>query len=258
MNQQLQEHIFKVGLLACVPTGTQTEMLSAVQALVKGGICGVIVPFGESTKALLEALRAQYQQLLIGVQGSYEQTGDLCVNERTFAVDEVAPARELANFCLRQGDNLMNDAVILAQCGNNIVQTSDMKQQAWERITTRAQRAIEELLGFELRHVGINHPTAQQADQTAAQFEHLFGFAKTDKGGAYFAGPYIESMKKMFYGTHGHIAIATANAQRAAFYLAQRGAQFNWKSADYNPDGTLRVVYLQDEIGGFAVHILQK
>ena len=28
--------------------------------------------------------------------------------------------------------------------------------------------------------------------------------------------------------------------------------------ADYNPDGSLRVVYLQDEIGGFAVHILQK
>ena len=135
---------------------------------------------------------------------------------------------------------------------------SILKKQKWEEITCRTQQALQKMLGFELRHVGINHPNAKEAEKTAGQFEHLFGFTKTDKGGAYFAGPYIEAMKKMFYGTRGHIAIATNHPARAAWYLEQRGARFNWKSADYNEDGSLRVVYLQDEIGGFAVHIIQK
>lgn len=124
--------------------------------------------------------------------------------------------------------------------------------------TDRAKDAVLKMLAFELRHVGINTPDAQTADETAGTFEKLFGFKKEDRGGAYFAADYIEVMKKMFYGTHGHIAVSTANADRAAYHLQRQGTRFNWNSAGYNPDGRLRVVYLQDEIGGFAVHILQK
>ena len=120
------------------------------------------------------------------------------------------------------------------------------------------QQQIRTMLAFDLRHVGINCPNAETSSQTADAFERIFGFPKTDRGGAYFAGEIIEVMKKPFYGTHGHIAIATASAQSAAYYLEHAGVKFNWQSAGYNPDGRLRVVYLQDEIGGFAVHILQK
>ena len=65
-------------------------------------------------------------------------------------------------------------------------------------------------------------------------------------------------MKKPFYGTKGHIAIATNSADRAAYRLEKAGVKLNWDSAGYNADGSLRVVYLQDEVGGFALHILQK
>lgn len=120
------------------------------------------------------------------------------------------------------------------------------------------RQAIQHMLGFDLRHVGINCPDENASNQTAGIFEQFFGFPKTDRGGAYFAGEVIEVMKKPFYGTHGHIAISTYAPERAAYYLQQAGAKFNWDSAGYNPDGALRVVYLQDEIGGFAVHILKK
>jgi len=120
------------------------------------------------------------------------------------------------------------------------------------------QQKIRVMLGFDLRHVGINSPDENTSSKTADAFERIFGFPKTDRGGAYFAGEIIEVMKKPFYGTHGHIAIATRSAESAAYYLEHAGVTLNWQSAGYNPDGRLRVVYLQEEIGGFAVHILQK
>lgn len=259
MNKAFREHIFNIGLFACLPTVKGEELFPAVQALVAGGIHGVILSWHKQLAGQVEQLRTRYTRLLIGVQGPYDKASRLFASGASFVTDtDEVPARVQVPFVLRQGNDLKEEGTVLARCSNKLVFVSDIRQQKWDVITARAQQAVQELLGFELRHVGINHPDADTADKTACQFEHLFGFAKTDKGGAYFAGPYIEAMKKMFYGVHGHIAIATHNAARAAWYLEQRGAKFNWKSADYHADGTLRVVYLQDEIGGFAVHIIQK
>lgn len=151
----------------------------------------------------------------------------------------------------------LSHKAVLACAVEEIVNNPPAEQDA-AAVTRRAKEAVLKMLAFELRHVGINTPNAQTADETAGAFEKLFGFKKEDRGGAYFAADYIEVMKKQFYGTHGHIAVAAANADRAAYQLERAGARFNWDSAGYNPDGRLRVVYLQDEIGGFAVHILQK
>lgn len=151
----------------------------------------------------------------------------------------------------------LSHKAVLACAVEEIVNNPPAEQDA-AAVTRRAKEAVLKMLAFELRHVGINTPDAQTADETAGAFEKLFGFKKEDRGGAFFAADYIEVMKKQFYGTHGHIAVAAANADRAAYQLERAGARFNWDSAGYNPDGRLRVVYLQDEIGGFAVHILQK
>lgn len=151
----------------------------------------------------------------------------------------------------------LSHKAVLACAVEGIVNNPPAEQDA-AAVTRRAKEAVLKMLAFELRHVGINTPDAQTADETAGAFEKLFGFKKEDRGGAFFAADYIEVMKKQFYGTHGHIAVAAANADRAAYQLERAGARFNWDSAGYNPDGRLRVVYLQDEIGGFAVHILQK
>lgn len=133
-----------------------------------------------------------------------------------------------------------------------------LRQKDWPLLTAQINRALLAYLDFNLRHVGINSKDEEESSATASAFERIFGFPKEDRGGAYFAGDIIEVMKKPFYGTHGHIAISTADAGCAARYLEACGVKFNWASAGYNPDGRLRVVYLQDEIGGFAVHILQK
>lgn len=259
MLKKLRDQIFHVGVFACIPAVSEEDTLRATEALVNGGMQGIILSWNKKLAATIEKIHARYPHLLIGAQGPYDKASQLFASGVAFIVDSAGvPAKIQVPFLLRQNNNLLDGTDVLAQCSGKIVFSNDIRQQKWDEITARAQQALAYMLGFELRHVGINHPDAAQADKTAGQFEHLFGFAKADKGGAYFAGPYIEAMKKMFYGEHGHIAIATNNAARAAWYLEQRGARFNWKSADYNADGTLRVVYLQDEIGGFAVHILQK
>lgn len=259
MIKKLQEQIYHIGLFACLPAVGEAEALQTTEALVKGGIQGIILSWNKKLGPTIEKLHAKYPQLLIGAQGPYDKACQLFASGVSFIVDTAGvPEKIQVPFLLRQGNDLLDDGKVLAQCSNKLVFMSDIKQQKWDEITARTQQALQHMLGFELRHIGINHPNEKAAEKTADTFDYLFGFTKTDKGGAYFAGPYVEAMKKMFYGTQGHIAIATNNADRAAWYLAQKGVEFNWKSADYNADGTLRVVYLRDEVGGFAVHILQK
>lgn len=259
MIKKLKEHIYNVGLFACIPAVSGEEVVRAAEALVAGGIQGIIVSWNKHVFTAVEQIHARYPQLLIGVQGPYEKAGQLFASGAAFTVDTAGvPERIQIPFLLRKGNDLIDGKDVLAQCSNKLVFVTDIKQQQWEDITRRAMHALRDMLGFELKHVGINHPDAASGENSADQFDRLFGFPKIDKGGAFFAGPYIECMKKPFYGVHGHIAIATNNAKRASWYLEKRGAQFNWDSAEHNADGSLRVVYLQNEIGGFAVHLLQK
>lgn len=259
MIKKLRDHIYNIGLFACIPAVNGEDVVRAADALVAGGIQGVIVSWNKHAFTAVEQIHARYPHLVIGVQGPYEKAGQLFASGAAFTVDTAGvPVRIQIPFLLRQGNDLIDGKDVLAQCSNKLVFVTDIKQQQWEDITQRTVRALRDMLGFELKHVGINHPDAAAAEKTASQFEQFFGFPKIDKGGAFFAGPYIECMKKVFYGTQGHIAIATNHAARAAWYLEKRGVQFNWDSADYSADGSLRVVYLKDELGGFAVHIVQK
>ncbi len=147
---------------------------------------------------------------------------------------------------------------IIACGGSWMVKKDLIAAHRFDEIERLTREAVSTMLGFELRHVGLNCADEKEASATADTFEKIFGFPKTDRGGAFFAGDLVEVMKKPFYGTHGHIAIATNSVKRAAYHLEKRGVVFNWDSAGYNADGTLRVVYLKDEVGGFALHLLQK
>lgn len=258
--EELVKQIYQVGLLADVPAVETEATAETVRALVKGGIYGIVLPWDKRIRVTLDRIHTQFPQLLIGVEGPWTEAQNTLNYGARFIIGEKPEDAGNSPCFKREGNALVCPKThrVLAHCSAEIALTSDIKSSNWERIARHARSAVEEMLAFELRHVGINNPDAQTADQVAGQFDRFFHFRKEDKGGAFFAGSYIESMKKPFYGTHGHIAIATPNPARAAWYLQQRGANFNWDSAGYNEDGSLRVVYLKDEIGGFAVHIVQK
>ena len=112
-------------------------------------------------------------------------------------------------------------------------------------------------LGFELRHVGINCQNEEEACAVAARFDEIFGFAKKAGNSSVFAGTADEAMKTPYLGEKGHIAIGTTDVDEAVEYLKSQGVEFNMDSAK-TKDGKTTAIYLKEEIGGFAVHLVKK
>ena len=109
-----------------------------------------------------------------------------------------------------------------------------------------------------MKHIGINCSNESEADNVASSFEKIFGFTKKAGNSSIFAGTAVEAMKTPYLGASGHIAIQTHYIERAVNYLEAQGFTFNQDSAKYNAKGALAAIYLKDEIGGFAVHLVQK
>lgn len=119
-----------------------------------------------------------------------------------------------------------------------------------------AIRAIA--LGYRFTHVGINHADADTANQTATQLANTFGFPSFDIGNSIFSSEQFELVKSVFKGTNGHIAIETNSILRAMDDLANKGIALDMDTLQRQPNGRLVSVYLSEEIGGFAFHLLQK
>lgn len=239
----------KIGLIAVVAPGLKEIPL---EVLIRAGmLCAAFDP--EDENALRQA--AKHPHFYAGVTAVNSQKQAECAalaGAKFIALS--GPSTEQAAWAQQAG--LI--CVPASQLPGGLLPLTKEICQDKEALSRFLQTEIRKMLSFDLRHVGINCPDVNSSSQTADTFERIFGFPKEDRGGAYFAGDIIEVMKKPFYGTHGHIAISTRSAESAAYYLERAGVKFNWDSAGYNPDGRLRVVYLQEEIGGFAVHILQK
>ena len=138
-----------------------------------------------------------------------------------------------------------------------MVDQKAIEQKDWAHIESLTRSAVHLMLGFELKHVGINSGSPEQAMKDAQAICALLGWPIKDGNNSTFVGDGFEMMKKPFRGTHGHIAIACNDIKRARWHLEQRGFAFDDDSATIR-DGKLRSVYLRDEIAGFAFHLLQK
>ena len=146
---------------------------------------------------------------------------------------------------------------VLACGGSWMVDQKAIEQKDWSRIESLTRSAVQLMLGFELKHVGINSGSPEQAMKDAQAICALLGWPIKDGNNSTFVGDGFEMMKKPFRGTHGHIAIACNDIKRARWHLEQRGFAFDDDSVTIR-DGKLRSVYLRDEIAGFAFHLLQK
>jgi 2-dehydro-3-deoxyphosphogluconate aldolase/(4S)-4-hydroxy-2-oxoglutarate aldolase len=133
-----------------------------------------------------------------------------------------------------------------------------IKAANWQEITRLAREAVTTVLGFELAHLGINSPDAASALGTAEKLAKLFGMAAKDGNSSVFAGTGFEMMKAPYLGAHGHVAIRTNSIPRAMAYLASIGVDIDMATAKPVADGSIGAVYLEEEIAGFAFHLLQK
>lgn len=141
--------------------------------------------------------------------------------------------------------------------GGWLCKTADITNHNFAAITENVKKTIDILIGFEIAHVGINQDTAEEALNVCKQFNKAFNFPIKEGSSSNFASTSIEVLKSKYLGTQGHLAVKTNNIQRAIHYLKQRGFEINMETAKYKGE-TMIAVYLRDEIGGFAVHLLQK
>lgn len=145
-------------------------------------------------------------------------------------------------------------------CGGSWMVPGDLISAGeWNKIEQLTREAVQTMLGFELAHVGINAENEEDALKAANRFAFLFGMPAKAGSSSVFAGTAVEVMKTPYLGKNGHIAIRTNYIDRAMNYMETvLGVKFKEDSAKYDAKGTLKAIYLDEEIGGFAVHLVQK
>ncbi|MDR2939001.1 MAG: bifunctional 4-hydroxy-2-oxoglutarate aldolase/2-dehydro-3-deoxy-phosphogluconate aldolase [Clostridiales bacterium] len=146
---------------------------------------------------------------------------------------------------------------IVACGGSWMVKEELINAGEFDKITVLAREAVDTILGFELAHIGINAKGLSEAKEVAETFSEYFGKAVKEGNSSIFNGTEIEILKSPYLGASGHIAFRANNLGRAMYYLGQRGAKFNMDTAKYDAKGNLASVYLEGEIGGFAVHLVK-
>ena len=105
--------------------------------------------------------------------------------------------------------------------------------------------------------MGINTDDNNAAQSVAGDFNAAFGFAVKDGNSSVFSSTGIEVMKSQYLGRQGHIAVRTNRIDIAIAELEKKGFAVDMDTAKYKGEKMV-AVYLKNEIGGFAVHLLQK
>jgi 2-dehydro-3-deoxyphosphogluconate aldolase/(4S)-4-hydroxy-2-oxoglutarate aldolase len=145
---------------------------------------------------------------------------------------------------------------VLACGGSWMIPSALINSGNFDEIMKLTRKAVVKMLGFELRHVGMNTADANEAKQITGTIEKLFNFEVRETNGAFFVGNQFEVIKQKYLGANGHIAIATNFIERAVAHLALKGISIKPETKNVQ-DGKLSTVYLDLEIGGFAVHLVQ-
>ena len=143
-------------------------------------------------------------------------------------------------------------------CGGSwMVKVDLISSGNFAEITRLTREAVTTMLGFEFAHLGINEENKDKALNSANLLSHLFYFSVKEGATSVFADPDFEITKNQYLGKHGHIAIATNDIYRTINYLKMKGVSVLPETAK-EKDGKLKAIYLDQEVSGFAIHLLQK
>lgn len=153
------------------------------------------------------------------------------------------------------GDYLASDK-ILACGGSWMVKDTLISAGEFDLIEKMTREAVNAVLAFRFDHMAINCANEKEAASVAALLTGIFGFDKKEIPVSYYCSDEIEVMKNPARGAKGHIAISCSNIDRAVYHLSERGVAFDMSTARYSDSGKLTFIYLADEIGGFAVHLI--
>ena len=290
----VQKAAFSIGVIPVIAIDDAEKAVPLARALLAGGLPAAEVTF--RTAAGEEAIRriaAEVPEVLVGagtvlnleqcdralaagakfiVSPGYnealvahcQEKGVLVLPGCVNASDMTRAVFPKLNFMPTGGVNTKNLMDYLGYdrifaCGGTWMVKKDLIEgEKWDEITRICKDAVKTMLGFELGHVGINCQNAAQAEQTAKALCALFGFEYKAGNSSDFAGSAVECNKAPGRGAHGHIAIRTNNVDRAIYHLGLQGVKFDESSRKTDAKGRTKAIYLQEELGGFALHLVQR
>lgn len=145
---------------------------------------------------------------------------------------------------------------VLAVGGSWMVKPELVAAGDWAGVARLCREAVAALHGFAFAHMGISTPAEDAGRTLAGEFTRLFALPGREGASSIFAGDRIEITRPPFPGSHGHIAIRCNQVDRAVAYLKGAGVAVRPGTAR-SAKGRCQAVYLDLELGGFAVHLLQ-
>lgn len=152
----------------------------------------------------------------------------------------------------------LSNKKILA-CGGSYMATAEqIKNEDFDLITASCKKALDISLGFELAHVGINCDSEGEASSVAQTISQIFRLNLRPLNSAVFAGNAVEAVKYKGRGKNGHIGFYTNSIERAIAYFKLHGIALDEENTKYNKNNEITCVYLKDEIGGFALHAVER
>lgn len=146
---------------------------------------------------------------------------------------------------------------VLAIGGSFMLPNDIIEAQDFKTIEQLSVKAMKQLLGYELIHIGINQEHADEAEKTAALLCHLFNFTYYKKPKSCFAGKGFEVLHAKDGNEHGHIGIYTRYPQRALYHLKKKGILPKADTITRNKKtGLINFVYLDLKLAGFGIHLI--
>lgn len=145
---------------------------------------------------------------------------------------------------------------VLAIGGSWMVNADLINNEKWDEITALCQDAVIKMQGFKIVHVGINLADESAAAGAAEEFAK-FGMAINNGNSSIFMDKDIELMKKPGLGKNGHLAVRCNDIERAVYYLKGKGFTVNEETVKLDAKGKMKVCYLNEEVGGFAIHLVK-
>ena len=110
---------------------------------------------------------------------------------------------------------------------------------------------------FAFAHVGVNANHKEEALRFLNFCREVLGLDAEETPISYMvADSKMEFMNEGGRGRLGHIGFYTPDIQAAMAYLEEKGYAMDPSTARYEADGkTLMLIYLKEEMNGFAIHL---
>ncbi|HJB07706.1 MAG TPA: VOC family protein [Candidatus Enterocloster faecavium] len=111
---------------------------------------------------------------------------------------------------------------------------------------------------LKLSHIGMNASDDQEAMEWAKAFSELLGLEVKDGPTAVYSGDVIEIKKNGGRGAKGHIGFSVNDCEAALKYFEEKGVGAVESTKKFDSQGKCNFAYLDREIGGFAIHLMQE